>query len=154
MYCGVRLLAPILFVVVLSHAPRTAGLQNPSPQPAETPATEPATSPEQTIAASPSPNPSLPVSSSTPSASSIRDRETVIRLKIFLDQHSFGPGEIDDRWNDLCVNALRLYRTTNGSAATDEIDPAFVTGEPSGVSRGFLSSSDGHFSRFSISTFV
>ena len=124
MYCGVRLLAPILFVVVLSHAPRTAGLQNPSPQPAETPATEPATSPKQTIAASPSPNPSLPVSAATPSAPSVRDRETVIRLKIFLDQHSFGPGEIDDRWNDLCANALRLYRTANGSAATDEIDPA------------------------------
>jgi len=46
-----------------------------------------------------------------------RDPETIVRLKIFLDQHSFGPGEIDDRWTDLCANALRLYQTGNGNGA-------------------------------------
>jgi hypothetical protein len=124
MCSGVRLLPPILLAIVMLPAPRTVGFPHPSSQPAVTPATGPATSPKQTFPASPSPNPSLPVSSATPSAPSIRDRETVIRLKVFLDQHSFGPGEIDDRWNDLCANALRLYRTANGRAATDEIDPA------------------------------
>jgi lipoprotein-anchoring transpeptidase ErfK/SrfK len=58
-----------------------------------------------------------PAPSATPSASPIRDRETIIRLKIFLDQHSFGPGEIDDRWTDLCGNALRLYQGTMGNGA-------------------------------------
>jgi lipoprotein-anchoring transpeptidase ErfK/SrfK len=124
MCSGVRLLPPILLAIVMLPAPRTVGFPHPSSQPAVTPATGPATSPKQTFPVSPSPNPSLPVSSATPSAPSIRDRETVIRLKVFLDQHSFGPGEIDDRWNDLCANALRLYRTANGRAATDEIDPA------------------------------
>jgi lipoprotein-anchoring transpeptidase ErfK/SrfK len=54
----------------------------------------------------------------TPSASPTPDRETIIRLKIFLDQHSFGPGEIDDLWTDLCANALRLYQIANGDGAS------------------------------------
>ena len=52
-----------------------------------------------------------------PSAPPTRDPETIVRLKIFLDQHSFGPGEIDDRWTDLCANALRLYQIANGNGA-------------------------------------
>jgi lipoprotein-anchoring transpeptidase ErfK/SrfK len=59
----------------------------------------------------------------TPSAPPTYDRDTIIRLKIFLDQHSFGPGEIDDHWTDLCANALRLYQTANGGGATGEIGP-------------------------------
>jgi lipoprotein-anchoring transpeptidase ErfK/SrfK len=42
---------------------------------------------------------------------------------VFLDQHSFGPGEIDDHWSDLCANALRLYQTANGGSAPGEIGP-------------------------------
>ena len=49
------------------------------------------------------------------SAPPTHDPETIVRLKIFLDQHSFGPGEIDDRWTDLCANALRLYQIGNGN---------------------------------------
>jgi lipoprotein-anchoring transpeptidase ErfK/SrfK len=52
-----------------------------------------------------------------PSGPPTRDPETIVRLKIFLDQHSFGPGEINDRWNDLCANALRLYQTANRNGA-------------------------------------
>jgi lipoprotein-anchoring transpeptidase ErfK/SrfK len=59
----------------------------------------------------------------TPSAPPTYDRDTIIRLKIFLDQHSFGPGEIDDHWTDLCANALRLYQTANGGSAIGEIGP-------------------------------
>jgi len=55
--------------------------------------------------------------SATPSAPPTHDAETIVRLKIFLDQHSFGPGEIDDRWTDLCANALRLYQTAHGNGA-------------------------------------
>jgi lipoprotein-anchoring transpeptidase ErfK/SrfK len=58
----------------------------------------------------------------TLSAPPVRDPDTIIRLKIFLDQHSFGPGEIDGRWNDLCSNALRLYQVANGNGASG-IDP-------------------------------
>lgn len=52
-----------------------------------------------------------------PGAPPTRDPETIVRLKIFLDRHSFGPGEIDDRWTDLCANALRLYQIANGNGA-------------------------------------
>jgi lipoprotein-anchoring transpeptidase ErfK/SrfK len=51
------------------------------------------------------------------SAPPTRDPETIVRLKIFLDQHSFGPGEIDDRWTDLCASALRLYQIADGNGA-------------------------------------
>ena len=62
-------------------------------------------------------------SASSPSSPSVPDRDTTIRLKIFLDQHSFGPGEIDDHWSDLCANALRSYQSANGLNATGQIDP-------------------------------
>jgi hypothetical protein len=32
-------------------------------------------------------------------------------------QHSHGPGEIDNRWNDLCANALCLYQSATGTNA-------------------------------------
>jgi lipoprotein-anchoring transpeptidase ErfK/SrfK len=109
---GIWWLATMLLIVMMFHAPRTAGFQSPSSQPAVTPRSEPANPSKQ-----PSPNPSLSVSLVTPSGPPTLDRDTIIRLKIFLDQHSFGPGEIDDRWNDLCANALRLYQNANGSGS-------------------------------------
>jgi len=117
----VRLLVPVLSVMMLS-VPRSSGIQSSSSRPAATPGSEPANGLKQQVAALSS-NPSLPDPPATPSASPIPDRETVIRLKIFLDQHSFGPGEIDDRWTDVCANALRLYQITNGNEASG-IDPA------------------------------
>jgi len=85
---GVRLLAPVFWGVMMLNVSRLSGFENRSSQPPD-------------------------ISSASPT----HDRETIIRLKIFLDQHSFGPGEIDDRWTDLCANALRLYQVTNGSGA-------------------------------------
>ena len=85
---GVRLLAPVFWGVMMLNVSRLSGFENRSSQPPD-------------------------ISSVSPT----HDRETIIRLKIFLDQHSFGPGEIDDRWTDLCANALRLYQVTNGSGA-------------------------------------
>ncbi len=53
----------------------------------------------------------------------VLNRETIVRLKVFLDQHSFGPGEIDDRWTNLCANALRLYQSASGQSVTGQLDP-------------------------------
>jgi lipoprotein-anchoring transpeptidase ErfK/SrfK len=91
---------------MMLNIPRLSGFQNPSPQPAVKSGNESADYSKQ------------PTPSATPSGQPTRDPETIIRLKIFLDQHSFGPGEIDDRWTDLCANALRLYKMTNGNGAS------------------------------------
>ena len=118
---GLWLLAAVLLGVMMLSVPRSSGIQSSSSRPAATPGSEAANSSKQQVAAL-SPNPSLPDPSATPSAPPIRDRETIIRLKIFLDQHSFGPGEIDGHWTDLCANALRLYQITNGNRASG-VDP-------------------------------
>src|SRR5215469_3496828 len=97
---GFWLLARVLLVVVMLGASRTTGFQTPSSQPAVTPRDELASSSNQR-APTPSYRSNQPVSPAAPSATPVRDRETIVRLKIFLDQHSFGPGEIDDRWSDL-----------------------------------------------------
>jgi lipoprotein-anchoring transpeptidase ErfK/SrfK len=89
MYSAVRLFVSVLFVVLMLGVPASLAFQNQSAE-------------------------AVP----TPSAPPTPDRETIIRLKIFLDQHSFGPGEIDDRWNDLCANALGLYQAANGNSAS------------------------------------
>ena len=121
MHSAVRLLASVLFGVTILTPPRSPGFQSQSAEPVVTPGSERANPPKQSVPQA-SPNPSPPVSSAAPSAPPTRDRETIIRLKIFLDQHSFGPGEIDDRWTDLCANALRLYQIANGNGAAG-IDP-------------------------------
>jgi lipoprotein-anchoring transpeptidase ErfK/SrfK len=121
----VRLLAIILGVAAL-NVPQLAGAQRASPQPSATPGTNldnpSIKSPDQPPTATPSsPNPATPSPRLTdPSA---LDRDQIIRLKIFLDQRSFGPGEIDDRWSGLSANALRLYQAANGGSATGQIDP-------------------------------
>lgn len=61
------------------------------------------------------------------------NRETIVRLKVFLDQHSFGPGEIDDRWTSLFANALRLYQSAMGKDVTGQLDPQ-LRQEISGIS--------------------
>ena len=116
MHSAVRLLAPALLGVLMLNIPASPAFQSPSPQPAVTPGSEPVTSLKRPAPA-PSPTPSSPAPLATPSAPPTRDRETIVRLKIFLDQHSFGPGEIDDHWTDLFANALRLYQIANGNGA-------------------------------------
>jgi lipoprotein-anchoring transpeptidase ErfK/SrfK len=93
MHSAVSLFVPVLFGVLMLNIPASPAFQNQSAEAVVTPSVPP-----------------------------VRDPETIIRLKIFLDQHSFGPGEIDDRWTDLCANALRLYQIANGSGAIG-IDP-------------------------------
>ncbi len=52
------------------------------------------------------------------------DRDTVTRLQIFLDENSFGPGEIDGRWNDFTEKALQRFQAANGQQPADQIGPA------------------------------
>jgi lipoprotein-anchoring transpeptidase ErfK/SrfK len=75
--------------------------------------------PHPRLASGRTPSPQPIISANNPSPS---DPETIIRLKIFLDQHSFGPGEIDDHWSDLCANALRLYQTANDRDGNGQVD--------------------------------
>jgi lipoprotein-anchoring transpeptidase ErfK/SrfK len=77
-------------------------------------------------------------SAPVPNYPSALDRDTIVRLKIFLDQHSFGLGEVDDHWTDLCANALRLYQSANGRSVTGQIDPA-VKQELNGLTTEYIS---------------
>jgi lipoprotein-anchoring transpeptidase ErfK/SrfK len=52
------------------------------------------------------------------------DQETITRLQIFLDEHSFGPGKIDGRWGEFVGQALRRFQAANGQEPTGQIDPA------------------------------
>jgi lipoprotein-anchoring transpeptidase ErfK/SrfK len=117
MHRVVRLVAAVLLSVILLHAPRTAGIESRSAEPSVTPSVTPA-GPSNQPSPAPSPNSNPSASPANRSGPITLDRDTTIRLKIFLDQHSFGPGEIDGRWNDLCANALRLYQTANGNGAS------------------------------------
>jgi lipoprotein-anchoring transpeptidase ErfK/SrfK len=121
----VRLLAIILGVAAL-NLPQSVGAQSALPQPTATPGTSldnpSINSPNQLPTATPSsPNPATP--SPNPTDPLALGRDKIIRLKIFLDRRSFGPGEIDDRWSGLSSNALRLYQAANGGSATAQIDP-------------------------------
>jgi hypothetical protein len=48
--------------------------------------------------------------------------EMVVRLQVFLDQNSFGPGEIDGHWGEFCTKALQRYQMANRQQPTGQID--------------------------------
>jgi lipoprotein-anchoring transpeptidase ErfK/SrfK len=99
--------------------------QTSSPQPSFSPtvhSTGPQVSPSEQPAPTPPVAPSPAISPRVPNNPPIPAHDTVVRLKVFLDQHSYGPGEIDNRWNDLCANALRLYQSATGANATGRVD--------------------------------
>jgi lipoprotein-anchoring transpeptidase ErfK/SrfK len=48
--------------------------------------------------------------------------EMVVRLQVFLDQNSFGPGEIDGHWGEFCTKALQRYQVANRQQPTGQID--------------------------------
>ena len=120
----------LLLILVTGVAPfrfsNTACGQSSDPLPTVTPQASPMTSPSpfpgaQELAPPVKPSPAM----MSPSAKNppVLNRETIVRLKVFLDQHSFGPGEIDDHWTNLCANALRLYQSARGRNVTDQLDP-------------------------------
>jgi lipoprotein-anchoring transpeptidase ErfK/SrfK len=116
------LLLPGVTLLWMSHS---AEAQTSSPQPAFSPtvhSTSPQVSPSEQPAPTPPVTPSPAVSPGVPNNPPVPAHDTVVRLKVFLDQHSYGPGEIDNRWNDLCANALRLYQSATGTNATGRVD--------------------------------
>jgi lipoprotein-anchoring transpeptidase ErfK/SrfK len=124
-YRRIRLLG-VLLLVISVNLPRLTGAQGSSVQPVVTPATnldsssgDPSNQTQR--AASPAPSPLSPVPTQIDPSSLGGDK--IVRIKIFLDQRSFGPGEIDDHWSDLAANALRSYQRATGSKATGQIDP-------------------------------
>src|SRR6516225_5765380 len=58
------------------------------------------------------------------SGAPVQDQDTVTRLQIYLDEHSFGPGKIDGRWGDFVGKALQRFQTANGQQPSGQIDGA------------------------------
>ena len=54
----------------------------------------------------------------------VGDQDTVTRLQIYLDDHSFGPGKIDGRWGDFVRKALQRFQAGNGRQPSGQIDAA------------------------------
>jgi lipoprotein-anchoring transpeptidase ErfK/SrfK len=52
------------------------------------------------------------------------DQDTVSRLQIFLDEHSYGPGKIDGRWGEFVGKALQRFQAAHGQQPSGQIDPA------------------------------
>jgi lipoprotein-anchoring transpeptidase ErfK/SrfK len=52
------------------------------------------------------------------------DQDTVTRLQIFLDEHSFGPGKIDGHWGEFVGKALQRFQISNGQQPSGQVDPA------------------------------
>jgi lipoprotein-anchoring transpeptidase ErfK/SrfK len=52
------------------------------------------------------------------------DQDTVCRLQIFLDEHSFGPGKIDGHWGDFIQKALQRFQAAHGQQSSGQIDSA------------------------------
>jgi hypothetical protein len=58
-----------------------------------------------------------------PGAQPVPNQETITRLQIFLDEHSFGPGKIDGRWSEFTDKALKRFQAANGRQPSGQIDP-------------------------------
>src|SRR6516162_7932702 len=58
------------------------------------------------------------------SGAPVQDQDTVTRLQIYLDEHSFGPGKIDGRWGDFVGKALQRFQVANGQQPSGQIDAA------------------------------
>jgi lipoprotein-anchoring transpeptidase ErfK/SrfK len=59
-----------------------------------------------------------------PANSQALDQDTVTRLQIYLDEHSFGPGKIDGRWGEFIGKALARFQAANGQTPSGQIDSA------------------------------
>ncbi len=59
-----------------------------------------------------------------PSGESALDQDTVCRLQIFLDEHSFGPGKIDGHWGEFVGKALQRFQTSNDQQPSGQVDSA------------------------------
>jgi lipoprotein-anchoring transpeptidase ErfK/SrfK len=71
----------------------------------------------------PSPSPAS-VGQSVPNGSPALDQDTICRLQIYLDEHSFGPGKIDGHWGDFIAKALQRFQAANNQPSSGQIDSA------------------------------
>jgi lipoprotein-anchoring transpeptidase ErfK/SrfK len=110
------------FAVV--HLPDSDGYQRSQPLPSSTPgiSATPTGTPQLPIssASSPSPSPTA-VSQAGASYPIPTDRDSIVKLQIFLDLQTFSPGEINGRWSDLCANALQKYQSANDQSGNGQI---------------------------------
>jgi lipoprotein-anchoring transpeptidase ErfK/SrfK len=88
------------------------------------PARSSAKSPVGTPSESPGPVVAPSQSNAAPGGQPVMDQDTVSRLQIFLDQHSFGPGKIDGRWGEFIGKALQRFQAANGQQPSGQIDSA------------------------------
>ena len=59
-----------------------------------------------------------------PGGQPVPAQDTVSRLQIFLDEHSFGPGKIDGRWGEFLGKALQRFQAAHGQQPSGQIDSA------------------------------
>jgi lipoprotein-anchoring transpeptidase ErfK/SrfK len=52
------------------------------------------------------------------------DQDTVTRLQIFLDEHSFGSGKIDGHWGEFVGKALQRFQISNGQQPSGQVNSA------------------------------
>src|SRR6202795_4894632 len=66
----------------------------------------------------------MPATAANPTSSAqlVPDQDTVTRLQIYLDEHSFGPGKIDGRWGEFIGKALQRFQAANGQPPSGQID--------------------------------
>ncbi|HEY1477562.1 MAG TPA: L,D-transpeptidase family protein [Chthoniobacterales bacterium] len=75
-------------------------------------------------APSPLTTPAPPQGKPGPAGQPVADQDTVTRLQIFLDEHSFGPGKIDGRWGEFIGKALQRFQAAHGQQPSGQIDSA------------------------------
>jgi len=71
---------------------------------------------------SPSATVSPPQSGPSPIGQPAVDQDTVSRLQIYLDEHSFGPGKIDGRWGEFIGKALQRFQAAHDQPPSGQID--------------------------------
>ena len=78
--------------------------------------------------ANPAPSPAAtaapPQGKAGPTGQPVADQDTVTRLQIFLDEHSFGPGKIDGHWGEFIGKALQRFQAAHGQQPSGQIDSA------------------------------
>ncbi len=85
-----------------------------------------AETPVETPGVSPTPPPASSTSKAGagPSTQPLPDQDTVCRLQIYLDEHSFGPGKIDGRWGEFIGKALQRFQSAHDQQPSGQIDSA------------------------------
>ena len=63
-------------------------------------------------------------SNGVPGVPPVLDQDTVTRLQIYLDDHSFGPGAINGRWGEFVGKALQRFQASQGQQPSGQIDSA------------------------------